>query len=188
MNKIIYVEAPTEIPHGCLGKYPRIFLAGGITGCPDWQANFVAQMKEWIAMIPENTHIIILNPRRAIFPNDIEAVKQQITWEYRMLREANIVSFYFAEKQLQPIVMYELGATLQRYILDYKHEFRASIGIHPDYPRKFDVEYQTASIPMNHRINVSQSLDDLISDVFKLALEYLDIHEHNNEPLEFEPA
>lgn len=51
-----YIEALTEFN----GQGDAIFLAGGISNCPDWQSQMVELLKPspWI----------ILNPRRANFP------------------------------------------------------------------------------------------------------------------------
>jgi hypothetical protein len=49
-----YVECPDEYD----GVGSSLFLAGGITGCPDWQADLRAQLGD----LP----LALLNPRRAI--------------------------------------------------------------------------------------------------------------------------
>ena len=52
-NNNLYVEAPNHIPHS--GELPNdpndidflsIFLAGGITNCPDWQSDIKTKLKD----------------------------------------------------------------------------------------------------------------------------------------------
>jgi hypothetical protein len=121
-----YFEAPAEFT----GDGPSLFLAGGITGCPDWQA----QMVHLLADLP----IAILNPRRPNFPmGDPSAGVQQIEWEHRHLHRASAVLFWFPGETLCPITLYELGA----WSMTTKPLF---VGTHPDYARKLDVVIQTS--------------------------------------------
>ena len=106
-----------------------LFMAGGITDCPDWQQDLVRML--------HNTDLILLNPRRANFPmTDPTAASQQIDWEHRHLRLADAISFWFCAEALQPITLYELGA----WSMTDKPLF---VGVHPDYVRRQDVEIQT---------------------------------------------
>lgn len=124
-----YVESP-EVWTRNLHNRPAIFLAGGITGCPDWQAETVKRLGEY--------DIVVLNPRRADFPvDDPDAAEEQISWEHMHLRRADVILFWFPFEQIQPIALYELGAwsmTLKPILL----------GVHPAYERKQDVEIQTS--------------------------------------------
>ncbi len=55
-----YIQCPTEAnPHSLK---PTLFLAGGISICPDWQTELIAKLK--------HTNWTILNPRRTDF--DVE--------------------------------------------------------------------------------------------------------------------
>ena len=120
-----YIEAPTEY----LGNEKSIFLAGGITGCSDWQCELTDLLK--------NEDIVLLNPRRANFPIDNQnAAKEQIEWEYRHLHKTDAVSFWFPKETLCPITLYELGVQM----IKNKPLF---IGVHPEYERKVDIEIQT---------------------------------------------
>ena len=106
-----------------------VFLAGGITNCPDWQQ----QMSEMLSQ----TSLTVLNPRRANFPiEDPDAAQKQIEWEHAHLRKATAVLFWFPCETLCPIVLYELGA----WSMTEKQIF---VGSHPDYLRRQDVEIQT---------------------------------------------
>lgn len=108
---------------------PSLFLAGGITDCPDWQQALVQMLRD--------TDLILLNPRRANFPMaDPTAASQQIDWEHKHLRLADAISFWFCAEAMQPITLYELGA----WSMTDKPLF---VGVHPDYSRRQDVEIQT---------------------------------------------
>ena len=125
-----YIEAPdcyTE-PHPSQKiVMPTIFLAGGITGCPDWQSAIRTMLRG----------VYIFNPRRKDFPiGDPKAALEQIKWEHEHLRLADAILFWFPCETLCPIVLYELGA----WSMTDKQIF---VGVHPDYKRKQDVEIQT---------------------------------------------
>jgi hypothetical protein len=126
-----YVEALTEFEPGQL---PALFLAGGVTGCPDWQ-------KEMVGLL-DSLPLVVLNPRRANFPiNDPSAAAQQIDWEYRHLRKANAILFWFPQETLCPISLYELGAW--SVFQDERGHKPLFVGVHPQYQRRQDVEIQT---------------------------------------------
>lgn len=124
-EKMLYIESP-EVYRG---QRKSLFLAGGITGCPDWQE----QMKERL----KDVDVVLLNPRRKNFPiNDPTAAKAQIKWEHEHLRKASAILIWFPWETLCPIVLYELGA----WSMTRKRLF---VGVHPDYERKRDVKIQT---------------------------------------------
>jgi DNA mismatch repair protein MutH len=145
---VIYVEALQEyIPNGELS----IFLAGGISGCSDWQAEIVAQLAD----MP----IVLLNPRRAHFPmHDPAAAEAQITWEHEHLRRALAVLFWFPCETLCPITLYELGA----WSMTNKPLF---VGMHPDYQRRQDVEIQTRLVRPD--VDIVCSLEALAGQIRK---------------------
>ena len=119
-----YIEAP-QIYNG---DEASLFLAGGITDCPDWQ-------KEMIAMLEDLT-LIIFNPRRSYFPQNENATREQIEWEYTYLRKATAISFWFPKETLCPITLYELGA----WSMTNKQIF---LGVHPHYQRIQDIKIHT---------------------------------------------
>ena len=123
MKDKLYVEAPNQV----VGNRISIFLAGGITGCPDWQSDIRARLRD----------ILIFNPRRKDFPiGNPDAALEQIKWEHDYLRIAHAILFWFPCETLCPIVLYELGA----WSMTDKPIF---VGIHPNYQRRQDVEIQT---------------------------------------------
>jgi len=122
-----YIEAPNGFKELLR---PHLFLAGGITGCPDWQH----QVSH--ALVTRGFKGTILNPRRANFPiEDPSAAKEQITWEYEALRLADVILFWFPKEQIQPIALFELG----RWSFSGK---RLVVGRDPEYPRRQDIDIQ----------------------------------------------
>lgn len=125
----------------------KLFLAGGITNCSDWQKQVVESLRDIQG-------ITVFNPRRANFDvTNSNASKDQIFWEYHRIREATHIMFWFTPETLCPITLFELGAALER-------NHNLIIGCHPDYKRKFDVEYQAS---LKAIFNVQDSLEDTIN-------------------------
>ena len=142
-----YIEAPNT--YNRPGK--SIFLAGGITGCPNWQAEVVKLL--------EGSILTLFNPRRAKFPiDDSSASEFQIKWEYDHLRKASAILFWFPCETLCPIVLYELGA----WSMTDKPIF---VGIHPEYQRRQDVELQTRLV--RPALQVVYSIKDLAAQVLQ---------------------
>lgn len=120
-----YIEAPDSYD----GSGKSIFLAGGITGCIDWQAEMAGKLSQ--------SALTLLNPRRVNFPiDDPSAAQAQIKWEHEHLRKASAILFWFPCETLCPITLYELGA----WSMAAKPLF---VGMHPEYQRRQDVEIQT---------------------------------------------
>lgn len=114
-------------------RKPFLFLAGGITGCPDWQAQVTEALLD-----PTEEHGTILNPRQKDFPiEDPNAARDQIEWEYRNLAAADLILFWFPEEQIQPIALFELG----RWSAP-RTSTPIVVGAHPNYPRRQDIEIQ----------------------------------------------
>jgi hypothetical protein len=141
-----YIEAPTEYLFP--GTDLTLFLAGGITGCPDWQREMVGQLSP--------SDLTLLNPRRANWKMKPGMEEEQIAWEKKHLLRADAVLFWFPAESLCPIALYELGAWNCR-------PKRLFIGCHPDYKRKKDVEIQTKlDRPTQEIVN---SLEELAKQV-----------------------
>ena len=156
-----YVEAPHPVP--ALGwPQPLVFLAGGIFGCPDWQA--VVRQELCLAQVgPHALCGTLLNPRRANFSiNDPDVSEAQIIWEHDALRKADIVAFWFCKETVQPIVLFELGAALERLGNIVSRVPRIIIGIEAGYPRTQDVEIQTRLV-MGHDYVIHHSFDAYLS-------------------------
>jgi hypothetical protein len=122
-----YIEAPHEY-HGDL---PKVFLAGGIGNCSDWQAKAAADLA--------GADVALFNPRRVHFntPWNRADSEEQIIWEFKALQAADIIVFWFdGGESAQPIALYELGrhtATRDKLLV---------IGCDPGYTRRDDVEIQ----------------------------------------------
>lgn len=124
----IYVEAIDNDPTP--ENFPSIFLAGGITGCPDWQSQAVKYLNK--------LDIIIFNPRRKNFPiDDPNAAHEQILWERNKLTQSSMILFWFCKDTIQPIVLFEYG----KY--GFKNDKPIFCGVEDGYPRKSDVLFQT---------------------------------------------
>jgi nucleoside 2-deoxyribosyltransferase-like protein len=146
-----YIEAPAS--YAPIPGERSLFLAGGISGCPDWQRTMVDLLAD--------TALLLLNPRRADFPiHDPGAAEAQITWEYQHLRRAAAILFWFPCETLNPIVLYELGA----WSMADKPLF---VGVHPRYQRRQDVEIQTRLARPD--VPVALSLEDLATAVRQSA-------------------
>ena len=148
---MIYVEAPNVIE----SDKKSIFLAGGITGCSEWQkelANNIAELD-----------IVVYNPRRKNFPmDDPTAALAQITWEFNHLQKASMISFWFGSETIQPIVLFEYG----KWIVSNKP---IAIGVDPKYQRKQDVEIQTSL--ERPGLKIVYSLKDLTNQIYTIINE-----------------
>lgn len=114
------------------GSEPTLFLAGGISGCPNWH--------DLLVELLASSELTLLNPRRENFPiDDPSASRFQIQWEFEHLHKAQAISFWFPSETLCPITLYELGV----WNMSGKPVF---IGMHPDYARRCDVEIQTSLV------------------------------------------
>lgn len=124
-------------------KNIKLFLAGGITNCDDWQSKVIDKLNKFPL-----DDLVIFNPRRKHFDtSDKNASRKQIEWEFKYLNNMDIFTMYFAnsEKSTQPICLYELGRHLERM----KHRFptdwedRIIIGVEDGYSRTQDVIIQS---------------------------------------------
>ncbi len=148
-----YYEAPNK---AVLNKGDiSIFLAGGISDCPDWQAPVRERLNE------EVPSLIVFNPRREHFDvskKDKESVKQ-IVWEHTYLGRATIVMIWFPKESICPITLLELG----KFLL--KPKTKLYVGTHPDYERRLDVEVQTKL--ERPEVKVWDNLDSMIGQIIE---------------------
>jgi hypothetical protein len=142
-----YVECPNAYEK--VNNERSIFLAGGITDCPDWQSEIIRLLA--------HTDVVLLNPRQKQFPiHDPDAAKKQIHWEHQHLRKADEILFWFPQESICPIVLYELGAWSMT-------DKRIYIGVHPHYPRRADVEIQTQLT--RPEVRIDYSLEELARQI-----------------------
>lgn len=154
---MLYVEAVNQAPP----KAPRpyLFLAGGITNCPDWQFSF--------RMALQDVGGTLFNPRRAKFDvKDVSASVAQIEWEYENLRSADVIGFWFCKETVQPITLFELGSALARSMDHDVWPQQIAIGVDPGYPREEDVRIQTRCERPD--LEISPSMGILIEWVRKM--------------------
>ena len=124
-------------------KYVKVFLAGGISNCRDWQSEVIEELNKYHGL--EN--LIIFTPRRKDFDiTDPTATDKQIEWEFKYLEHMDIFTMFFCDSEsVQPICMYELGRNIvrmqQRFPKDWKN--RIIIAAEDGYARKDDVKTQT---------------------------------------------
>lgn len=106
---------------------PSLFLGGGISNCPDWQKDLLELLKE--------ESVVVFNPRRAEYVREDGIARSQIRWEHAQLHRADAISFWFPKESVCPITLFELGHWIAK-------DTPLFVGVHPDYPRKLDIEEQ----------------------------------------------
>lgn len=107
----------------------KVFMAGGITGCKDWQTDVIKSYMN-------RTNLALFNPRRRDFDiNDTGSSKIQIDWEWRHLNIADVIVFWFPREGKCMITLFELGWALGA-------GKKVIVGCHPEYERAFDVHEQ----------------------------------------------
>jgi hypothetical protein len=154
---VTYVECPNFIDPEIMRRKRSVFLAGGISECPDWQSEMVELLK--------GTDIILFNPRRRNFPiDDPNAAEEQINWEDHYLFHADSILYWFCEETLQPIVMNEHG----QYARTLKPIF---VGIHPNYQRRLDIELRTK----RPDVKIVYNLQDLAEQVIAYHIPIADV-------------
>ena len=123
------------------------FLAGGITGCSDWQNEVIKELKRFDKLSNSQLdRLVVFNPRRDEFKDSLESAKEQIEWEFRWLQRMDIFSMYFASGESdQPICLYELGRNLCKMMSRFPDDYpeRIIISCDKNYKRAFDVKIQT---------------------------------------------
>ncbi len=152
--RVITAPEPLDIKNDEIA----VFLAGGITDCPDWQKKVIDLLSAHV----DCTKLVVLNPRRENFPiDDPNAAEEQITWEFNALEQMDIFSMYFCSGNSdQPICMYEFGRNIVRMQMCFPADWedRIVIASEPYYRRVQDVIIQTA-LATGNKIDV-RDIDD----------------------------
>jgi hypothetical protein len=134
------VRAPENIPDTA-----DLFLAGGISGCPDWQEHAERRL------VPVSG--LLINPRRyGHLAPEFEA--EQVTWEHEALRASRAILFWFPKETLCPITLFELGA----WSMTNKPLF---VAVHPEYQRRENVLSQLRLARPD--VAVVDSLDEVLT-------------------------
>ena len=124
---------PQGVPISAMS--PSVFMAGGITGAPDWQTPLAAALQD--------TGLTLFNPRREEY-DDLTPVTQreQIRWEHDHLRAASAISFWFPASAVCLITMYELGSWAHWRDPVTGAPKPIFVAAHPNYARREDVVIQ----------------------------------------------
>lgn len=119
-----------------------VFLAGGITNCPDWQSDIIKRLDKY-----NLDRLVIFNPRRENFPIGVKSESfRQVEWEFKYLEKCDIFSMYFCSGTSdQPICMYELGRYIARMQSKYPVSWkdRVIVSVEKGYKREDDVYIQS---------------------------------------------
>lgn len=109
---------------------PWVFLAGGISNCPDWRRDLLE-----IPDIQER-ECTFINPRQEQFDfSSPMAGITQVSWEFAMLNACDAIVFWFARGSDNPITLFEYGRWMGQ---------KSSVaGVDPQYSRRQDVALQT---------------------------------------------
>ena len=129
------ITAPNKVDY--VGGKIVCFLAGGITGVPNWQYKVIKYLEEK----PGTERLVLINPRREEWPSDPEEVRRQIEGEFEFLNFCDIFSVYFSGgDSVQPITLYELGRQLA---LRNLRPWDIVISVGEGYKRETDVVIQS---------------------------------------------
>lgn len=168
---ITVVTAPEKVEFN--KESIRIFLAGGIQKCGDWQNELINMFKS--SNIKEDIYLI--NPRRDDFPiDDPNAAEEQITWEFNMLEDCDFFTMLFNSSESdQPICFYELGRNIERMKQKFPKIWMNQIIISSDknFKRVQDVEIQT-KLATKGKVNVGiYDTKELVKKHFEKIIENL---------------
>lgn len=150
---------PDQVPtNSCIIK---VFLAGGIDGCPDWQQNFIDQLEKTFAF----KSLCVISPRldKRLCDDD-----EQIRWEFNAMKMADVVCFYFPKESLCPISLYELGRynTLRNLFGSPK----LFISAHQDYSCRADVLHQSSLLHDDPVLDSLETLVHVVTDYLNTLL------------------
>jgi len=155
-----------------------LFLAGGITGCPDWQSDLIGKLAaNWAVKKP----LTVYNPRRKDFDiNNPDMTREQITWEHYYLKGEptcrHAISFWFCDDAIQPITLLEFGRWITRKSTHanegvFNSAVEVFVGIEPGYEREQDVRIQ---LELERGVNNDESEPDYGFDVEVKVVDNLD--------------
>lgn len=155
----------------------KVFLAGGICQCIEWQKkviDYFQEDKEFLELNVTYDQLYLLNPRRAEWLEKEGEVIKQIEWEFDMLERCDLFSMYFAGgESVQPICMYELGRYIERMKQRFPNTWKKRIVITCDssYKRLTDVLVQTR-LATNGEVTVNVIDGDEESVIFHYSQIY----------------
>lgn len=129
-----------------------IFIAGGISNCPNWQSDVVTALR--------GLDITVVNPRRVTFDifNSREA-ERQIEWEHKHLSLCDNILFWFPRETVCPITLLEYGK-----FLSPTSGKKLFVGCHPEYSRSLDLDVQTKLERPDLRVH--RELERVLGEVY----------------------
>jgi len=157
------ITAPHDLYDLETAHAPSLFLAGGITNCPMWQDEMIEALRGQSVC----NDLTIYNPRRQDFDiTNPKATEEQICWEFAKLRDADVVSFWFAPGSVNPIVFYELGMWGNA-----RGGRPMCVGCDPAFTRTQDVVMQTrlARPEISVQSSLEALVDQVVAAVFRLV-------------------
>jgi len=139
-----------------------IFLAGGIKSAPNWQKDAISYIKEKY----NHLEIDILNPRRKekFSDDDYDARLDQVKWEFRNLRQADVILFWFPEKAPCTTTLFELG-----YWLNFSN---VVVGVNPGHYKEKSVKTQIDLLNKS-RIGVKIKVVSTLEETLDNAITFL---------------
>lgn len=151
------ITAPESIMYLSHNDNILCFLAGGITGCINWQNEVIESLHDFQNDSFSLHDLVLYNPRQEQFDvNDKSASEKQIKWEFDRLNSCDILSVYFTAGSLQPITLYELGkyGEMMRKCHNLKEiNSYVIVSVEKGYERALDVKYQLA-YAFNNKLKV----------------------------------
>lgn len=139
-----------------------IFLAGGIDRAPDWQKDAIAYLNKKYG----DMDLAILNPRRStpFTTEDYEARGEQVEWEFKHLRYASVILFWFPENAPCTTSLLELGYWL--------NSSKIAVGINPGHYKERSIKTQIALLNKS-RLGINLSVASKLEDTIETAIRYL---------------
>lgn len=133
---------------------PDVFLAGGISGTEDWQAQAAEALSA--------QGLEVANPRRPGMLADPSLEPEQIRWEHDHLSRARTVLFWFPGPGDHPVAMYELG-----YWLAQGKDL--IVGCPQEYKRRVNLQTQVDLVRPDYGM-LSNTLLGIIEDAAEWAV------------------
>jgi len=147
----------------------KIFLAGGISNCPNWQKDLCDRFLNDERL--QYKDVIVFSPRCEEIPEE----DPQVRWEYDKLNKSDIIGFWFSYGSLNPITLFEYGSYIRwhSWPLHYpqdKINKTLVVGCHSDYQRKNNVIIQTKLARPG--LEIQNNLDDFYNKLIETILNY----------------
>jgi len=155
IQNVLVLQSPTEVSKEVLDEYgSKVFLAGGISNCPNWQQDAIDTIIDSYDWQPGQ--LVLMNPRLENFDPTAgpEVINRQVKWEFKCLNEiADVHLFWFPMETMCPITLYELGRSVS------DDETQVIVGMHPQYQRLTTMKQQLKLL--DWPIEVANSIEDL---------------------------